>query len=102
MPKYWVKNYFAWHTQAAWAKILGKIYFSHGSFPEVGQKQKAGEKRRERLNDGNNNASTHGTRKPPGPIETLLEELNKKKEGKRKEQAGLSRATLEINYWPLL
>ena len=56
MPKYWVKNYFA-----------------HGSFPEVGQKQKTerkkrGEKeerkRRERLNDGDNNGQAmHGARK---------------------------------------
>ena len=50
MPKYWVKNYFA-----------------HGSFPEVGRKQKT-EKKRERLNDGDNNGqATHGARKPPGP-----------------------------------
>ena len=49
MPKYWVKNYFA-----------------HGSFPEVGQKQKTEERERkkERLNDGNNNGqATHGARK---------------------------------------
>ena len=53
MPKYWVKNYFA-----------------HGSFPEVGQKQKTERKerkkktRRERLNDGDNNGqATHGARK---------------------------------------
>ena len=46
MPKYWVKNYFA-----------------HGSFPEVGQKQKT-EKKKERLNDGENNGqATHGARK---------------------------------------
>ena len=40
MPKYWVKNYFA-----------------HGSFPEVGQKQKTERKKEEeeRLNDGDNN-----------------------------------------------
>ena len=65
MPKYWVKNYFA-----------------HGSFPEVGQKQKTEKKEedreRERLNDGNNNGQathgarkhawrTHAARKPPGP-----------------------------------
>ena len=76
MPKYW-----------------GKQIFPHGSFPEVGQKQKTEKKkerkkkRRERLNDGDNNgqathgalkhawrtqarmahASTHGARKPPGP-----------------------------------
>ena len=42
MPKYWVKNYFA-----------------HGRFPEVGQKQKPEKKkkRRERLNDGDNNGA---------------------------------------------
>ena len=40
MPKYW-----------------GKQIFKHGSFPEVGQKQKTEEKEtnKERLNDGNNN-----------------------------------------------
>ena len=43
MPKYW-----------------GKQIFSHGSFPEVGQKQKT-EKKRERLNNGDNNGqATHG------------------------------------------
>ena len=39
MPKYW-----------------GKQIFIHGSFPEVGQKQKTEKKkRRKKLNDGNNN-----------------------------------------------
>ena len=38
MPKYW-----------------GKQIFAHGSFPEVGQKQKMEKKREERPNDGNNN-----------------------------------------------
>ena len=47
MPKYWVKNYFA-----------------HGSFFEVGQKQKTEgkkeEEEEERLNDGDNNGqATH-------------------------------------------
>ena len=51
MPKYWGKNYFA-----------------HGSFPEVGQKQKMErrkeEREKERLNDGNNNGQAmHGARK---------------------------------------
>ena len=68
MPKYWVKNYFA-----------------HGSFPEVGQKQKTEQKKkkkRERLNDGNNDdQATHGARKP-GPISTstddiIIEQINK-------------------------
>ena len=59
MPKYWVKNYFA-----------------HGSFPEVGQKQKTEKKKRkkeERLNDGDNNGkATHGARKPPGPTKNCI------------------------------
>ena len=39
MPKYWGGNYFA-----------------HGKFPKVGQKHKTEkEKKKERLNDGNNN-----------------------------------------------
>ena len=47
MPKYWVKNYFA-----------------HGRFPEVGKKQKTEEKKKERLNNGENNGqATHGARK---------------------------------------
>ena len=61
MPKYW-----------------GKQIFAQGSFPEVGQKQKTERKRkrRERLNDGNNNGQlgiatpprvAHA--KPPGPIQ---------------------------------
>ena len=39
-------------------KYYGKQIFTHGSFPEVGQKEKMEKnesKRRERLNDGNNN-----------------------------------------------
>ena len=53
MPKYWEKQ-----------------IFTHGSFPEVGQKQKTERKEREkreeeRLNDGDNNGqATHGARKP--------------------------------------
>ena len=51
MPKYW-----------------GKQIFTHGRFPEVGQRR---EKEEERLNDGNNNGqATHGARKPPGPKKT--------------------------------
>ena len=51
MPKYW-----------------GKQIFRHGSFPEVGQKQKTErekkEKKKERLNVGDNNGqATHGARK---------------------------------------
>ena len=48
MPKYWVKNYFA-----------------HGSFPELGQKQKTEKKKeKERKRDGDNNGQgTHGARK---------------------------------------
>ena len=48
MPKYWVKNSFA-----------------HGSFPEVGQKQKTEKKeKRKRPKVGDNNGqATHGARK---------------------------------------
>ena len=48
-------------------KYLGQNYFAHGSFPEVGQKQKTERKKEEkRLNDGNNNGqATHGARKHP-------------------------------------
>ena len=45
MPKYWVKNYFA-----------------HGSFPEVGQKQKT-EKKKKRKRPNNNGQATHGAHK---------------------------------------
>ena len=38
--------------------------FSLWRFPEVGQKQKTEKKKRETLNDGNNNGqATHGARK---------------------------------------
>ena len=58
MPKYW-----------------GKQIFTHGRFPEVGQKQKTERKRKkERLNDGNNNGQLRiatpprvAHTKPPGP-----------------------------------
>ena len=54
MPKYW-----------------GKQIFTHGRFPEVGEKQKAEgkqKKKKKRLNDGNNNGQAmHGGRKPPVP-----------------------------------
>ena len=59
MPKYW-----------------GKQIFAHGTFPEVGQKQKK-ERKRERAKERKlvitmaklcmAHASTHGARKPPGP-----------------------------------
>ena len=59
MPKYW-----------------GKQIFTHGRFPEVGQKQKTEKNKRERLNDGNNNGQAmHGARKPPGPKGEKLQEL---------------------------
>ena len=49
MPKYWVKNYFA-----------------HGRFPEVGEKQKTEEKKKEERGakvGENNGQATHGARK---------------------------------------
>ena len=59
MPKYWGKNYFAYR-----------------SFPEGGQKQKTEketERKKKRLNDGDNNGqATHGARKPPGPKQAQI------------------------------
>ena len=51
MPKYWVKN-----------------YFTHGRFPEVGQKQKTEKKKKKKEKRGakvsdNNGQATHGARK---------------------------------------
>ena len=57
------------HISSSYAKILGEIYFAHGRFSEVGQKQntekeRKRERKRERLNDGDNNGQvTHGARK---------------------------------------
>ena len=64
-------------------KYCGKQIFTHGRFPEVGQKQKTErekkrKKKKERLNDGNNNDQlriandTSGDApKPPGPIKQI-------------------------------
>ena len=46
MPKYWVKNYFA-----------------HGSFPEVGQKQRRKKIKKINKVGDNNGQATHGARK---------------------------------------
>ena len=57
MPKYW-----------------GKQIFTHGRFHEVGQKQKTEKKEKERTMVITMaklrmvHASTHGARKPPGPM----------------------------------
>ena len=71
MPKYW-----------------GKQIFTRGRFPKVGQKQKIGERKKERLNDGNNNgqlrianATTGGAREAAcakiGAISGLYGELDR-------------------------
>ena len=53
--------------------------FRHGSFPEVGQKQKKKRKKKRGLNDGNNNgqlgianATSGAHAKLPGPIYPTL------------------------------
>ena len=62
MPKYW-----------------GKQIFTHGRFPEVGQKQKTEKKKkkkREKLNVGDNNGqATHGARKHAWRVVIILQEL---------------------------
>ena len=65
------------HISSSYAKILGGILFRTWEFPRSGSKAKDGEKRgerkKERLNDGNNNGQAmHGARKPPGPITILI------------------------------
>ena len=69
MPKYWVKN-----------------YFTHGRFPEVGQKQKTERKKerreKKRPNDGNNNGqATHGARKHAWRTQAAWANLGPKKIG---------------------
>ena len=61
------------HLSSSYAKILGETNFGTREIPRSGSKAKDGEKRkkerkrRERLNDGNNNGQAmHGARKPPG------------------------------------
>ena len=58
------------HKYSSYAKLLGKTNFHTREIPRNGTKAKDGEeKKKERLNDGNNNGqATNGARKPPGPI----------------------------------
>ena len=57
---------------------MGDYYFNGAMIKRVdvnntpgSQKQKT-EKKKERVNDGNNNGqATHGARKPPGPIKLI-------------------------------
>ena len=57
MPKYWRKQ-----------------IFTHGRFPEGGQKQETEREKKEKgLSDSNNKGQAmHGARKPPGPKITAL------------------------------
>ena len=64
MPKYW-----------------GKQIFAHRRFPEVGEKQKAErkERERERLNNGENNGqATHGARKHAWRTQAAWAKMNEK------------------------
>ena len=73
------KKIFFWHISSSYAKYWGKQIFTHGRFPEVGQKQKTEKrkKEKERKKDWTMvitmaklrmaHASMHGARKPPGP-----------------------------------
>ena len=45
---FFVKKIKFTHISSSYTKILGQNYFAHGSFPEVGQKQKTEKKKRER------------------------------------------------------
>ena len=60
------QNKYFLHISSSYAKILGQKLFPTREFPRSGSKAKDGEKkkRRERLNDGDNNGqATHGARK---------------------------------------
>ena len=46
---------FVLHISSSHAKILGETNYHTRGFPRSGSKAKDGEKKRERLNDGNNN-----------------------------------------------
>ena len=66
MPKYW-----------------GKQIFAHGRFPEVGQKQKTG--KRKRLNDGNNNGQAmHAARKHAWRTQAAWAKMKQKYNRKKK------------------
>ena len=69
MPKYWVNNYFA-----------------HGSFPEVGQKQKTEGKKEKRLNE-NNGQATHGARKHAWRTQAAWAKKKRLNDGKNNGQA---------------
>ena len=52
------------HISSSYTKILGQKLFRTWEFPRSGSKAKNGERKRERLNDGDNNGqATHGARK---------------------------------------
>ena len=56
------------HISSSYAKILGEKLFRTWEVPRSGSKAEDGERKKERLNDGENNGqATHGARKPPGP-----------------------------------
>ena len=65
------------HISSSYAKISGETNFRTREIPRSGSKAKDGEKKRERkkerLNYGNNNGqATHGARKPPGTKERIM------------------------------
>ena len=58
------RKYFFFHISSSYAKILGEKLFRTWEIPRSGSKAKDGERKEERLNDGNNNGqATHGARK---------------------------------------
>ena len=67
--------------------MLGETNFhTRKSFPEVGQKQKM-EKKKERMNDGNNNGqATHGARKHAWGKHRSFPEVGQKQKTERKER----------------
>ena len=61
-----ITNFLLLHISSSYAKIVGETNFHALEIPRSGSKAKDGERERkkERLNDGNNNGqATHGARK---------------------------------------
>ena len=73
------------HISSSYAKILGEKLFRTWEIPRSGSKAKDGERKKERKRERKlvktmaklrmAHASTHGARKPPGPI-CLIKTIN--------------------------
>ena len=71
--KNYLKKIFFLHISSSYAKILGETNFHTREIPQCGSKAKDGERKKERLNDGNNiGQAMHGARKHPWRTQAAL------------------------------